>query len=51
MELRSDDDLRKRFSSMKNELSMKNKFDENKIDTDDDEDTSQDVCFCHSLNN
>ena len=48
-DVRVDSDLRKRFLSMKNEMSMSNEVDENKLDTDDDEDTSQDVSLLLTL--
>jgi hypothetical protein len=48
-DVRVDSDLRKRFLSMKNEMSMSNEVDENKLDSDDDEDTSQDVSLLLTL--
>jgi hypothetical protein len=48
-DVRVDSDLRKRFLSMKNEMSMSYEVDENKLDTDDDEDTSQDVSLLLTL--
>ncbi len=48
-DVRVDGDLRKRFLSMKNEMSMSYEVDENKLDSDDDEDTSQDVSLLLTL--